>query len=344
MRLKLALAVALASWALPAIDSGASASGRRGGSFSSPRAPGSSAPARAPRFPGPACGASSAATLAGVDGRAAERIYKDEIAGIGPERDKQQVESYAPLLSALAEGNRTATQSAVTALVYSHTHIVRLRVIRNGAVVSDVGGPYIIAPVAGTLRYRGQVVGTYLLSVQDDLGYVGLEKRFIGLPLAMFARQRRVPIKGTLRIAPGTLPDRGQVTFHQRSYEVYSFTATAFPSGPLRISILRPSPQGSRASCLTLRMGEIGRIAHRIWNRFVLDATPIAAFATFAGRHTGALVYVKSGTQQLSGSTPSGPPHLPASGVLHYHGRRYAVTSFESSRPVHLRVFSLLAF
>jgi hypothetical protein len=43
---------------------------------------------------------------------------------------------------------------------------------------------------------------------------------------------------GTLDPGPAAVPDRGAVAYADHSYEAYSFTGTAFPSGPLRISLL----------------------------------------------------------------------------------------------------------
>ena len=43
---------------------------------------------------------------------------------------------------------------------------------------------------------------------------------------------------GTLRPGPASVPDRGAVSYGGRSYQAYSFIGEAFPSGPLRISLL----------------------------------------------------------------------------------------------------------
>jgi hypothetical protein len=43
---------------------------------------------------------------------------------------------------------------------------------------------------------------------------------------------------GTLSPGPVTVPDRGTVSYRGHTYQAYSFMATAFPSGPLRISLL----------------------------------------------------------------------------------------------------------
>src|SRR6202171_1019663 len=187
---------------------------------SSPRAPGI---ARTP------CGPAAAEVLARAAGAVATRIYGGELGGAKTQSDKSQVEHFTPLLAAVASGERAAVNAAVNSLVYSHTHVVRLRVTRGGNVLADVGGPYILAPVSGTLRFHGQAVGRYVLSVQDDLGYVKLETRFIGAPLIMREGSRPVPVEGLLAPGPASIPAHGPVSYRHVSYEAYSFNASSFP-------------------------------------------------------------------------------------------------------------------
>ena len=177
---------------------------------------------------GPPCAAATVQTIVSIDGNVAERIYRDELVGSGTIADQHQVEENGPLLkalakiSALSKGNRAgdravreaakdAVTEAVHQLVYSHTHIVRLRVLQGGRLLADIGGPYIIAPAGGSLRFHGRVVGTYLLSVQDDLGFVGLERRLVGAPLILHVGAVRVPLQGTTRTGSVAIPDRGTV-------------------------------------------------------------------------------------------------------------------------------------
>jgi hypothetical protein len=39
-------------------------------------------------------------------------------------------------------------------------------------VLIDLGGANVLAPVQGTLRVRGVVVGEFAMAVQDDAGYL----------------------------------------------------------------------------------------------------------------------------------------------------------------------------
>jgi hypothetical protein len=298
-----------------------------------------------PRASGPPC-ASAAQTLASSVGLVATRIYQRELASPGVGADQRQVETYAPLLSALASGDRPAVERAVTSLVYSHTHVVRLRVTRGGAVLADVGGPYILAPVGGVLRLGGRPVGRYLLSVQDDLGYVKLETRFIGDPLVLYSGTRPLPLEGALSAPAASIPLHGAVRYRGKSYHVFSFTAGAFPSGQLRISLLVPAPGPASAglTCQQIKISELGRIAERIWLRFRLAGAPASAYVHAIESLIGGLAYVRMGSRQIAGSTQPGPRQLPVEGTVRYRGATYGVSSFSTSTPEgQARVYLLVA-
>jgi len=76
------------------------------------------------------------------------------------------------LASAVASGNPAMVRAATHEIVYTPVwHIVRLRVLStSGQLLADVGGPYVLAPLTGQISYQGKVVGSFVMSVQDDLG------------------------------------------------------------------------------------------------------------------------------------------------------------------------------
>jgi hypothetical protein len=299
------------------------------------------ASAKAP--PEPSCASATAATVAEAAGGVAERIYIEELDSSEVIADRRQVEGNSALLSALAAGDGPAVTEAVTHLVYSGTHIVRLRVIGRGHLLADIGGPYIIAPVSGVLRANGRVLGHYVLSVQDDLGYVKLETRFIGVPMLLLEDNRRIPLEGTIVPGSSPLPGSGPVRFHGTAYESYSFAAKAFPEGTLRVLLLIPASPPSGAGCAIVRASEIERIAHTAWDRFQLVKAPVSAYVLSAGGLLDSPIYVRSGSRQLAGTTSPGPAHLPARGQLRYRGRTYQVRSFASSvGSIPVRVYALI--
>ncbi len=289
------------------------------------------------------CGRAGPATAADAAGLVAQRIDESELASSEVNADRRQVETDPALLASLAAGDRSGISEAVTRLVYSGTHIVRLRVLRGRSTLADVGGPYVIAPVAGSLRVHGRTVGRYLLSVQDDLGYVKLETRFIDLPLILYAGGRRVPLEGTIARASPSIPADGPVRYRGARYESYTFTASSFPAGRLRISLLVPLPSSDAVGCAAIWASELGRIAETTWDRFATIGAPVSSYITTVHDFTGALTYVRSGSRQLFGSTHAGPPRLPTEGHLAYRGAQYEVRSFASARAgLPVRVYQLI--
>jgi hypothetical protein len=148
------------------------------------RAPGQLASAG--KASGP-CGPATEAAIMGVDESVARRIYLAELRGYEVRADVAHITGSTELLAALQASNQSGVYAAVHAIVYApHWHIVRLRVVQKGRVLADVGGPDIIAPVSGTLRAKGKVVASFVMSVQDDLGYTKLVSRFINVPVDLY--------------------------------------------------------------------------------------------------------------------------------------------------------------
>jgi hypothetical protein len=324
-------ATATAVVALGIAACGASARDTSDSAARSPTAVSSTAvvPSAAPGPAGAPCGTAAPEVLATTAGAVASRIYAGELGGSETRADQRQVQEFTPLLSALASGERAAANAAVTSLVFSHTHVVRLRVTQGSTVVADVGGPYILAPVGGSLRLNGRTVGHYLLSVQDDLGYVKLVSRFIGDPLVMREGSRPVPVEGLLSPGPPSIPAHGPVTYRNVAYQAYSFNASSFPNGPLRVSLLAPVARSlPTRSCAAIRTAELGRIAERISRRFALSPSNFEGYVKLTRTLTNAMTYIRSGARQLAGSTSPGPAHLPFAGSISYRGLRYGVSSF----------------
>jgi hypothetical protein len=290
------------------------------------------------------CGGAAPETLARTVGLVGSRIYASERSSAEVFRDKRQVETYAPLLDALARGDRAAVKEAVTSLVFSHTHVVRLRVSRGGEVLADIGGPEILAPVSGALRRGTTTHGRYVLSVQDDLGYVKLVTRFTGVALVLRAGARTLPVAGALDPGPASIPAHGPVSYRGRTYEAYSFDGEAFPSGALRISLLVPVPASlARLSCSEVRVAELGDVARRVSLRFKLSPANFSSFIKATAPLTGGLIYVRSGSRQLAGSTSPGPARLPLRGAVRYGAKNYGVFSFMSpSSAGQVRIYQLV--
>jgi len=186
----------------------------------------------------PLCGAASEDTVVNTLSRVARLIYDGE-AGHRTEAQVRRVQADGALLAAVARRDPAAAKAAVEALL--NQHIVRLRVYTTGGhLLTDVGGPYVLAPVGAPLRLGGRTIGSFVLSIQDDEGYLRLTKRLVGLRVLMYMNSQLV--KNSLGPEPGTVPDSGPFQYRGSNYRVYTLHVKAFPEGPLTIHVLIPVP------------------------------------------------------------------------------------------------------
>jgi hypothetical protein len=185
----------------------------------------------------PLCGANDEDTVVNTISHIAHLIYDGE-AGKRTFAQIHRVQENGALLRAVAGRDPKATRSAIEALL--HQHIVRLRVSAGRRLLADVGGPYVLAPVTAPLRRAGHTIGSFTLSIQDDEGYKRLANRLAGLDVLMYMGSKLV--KSTVGYSPGPVPASGKVSVRGKSYRAYTFIARAFPSGPLRITVLIPIP------------------------------------------------------------------------------------------------------
>jgi hypothetical protein len=190
------------------------------------------------------CGATPEDTVVNTLGRIANLIYAGE-GGARTLPQVRRVQRDQALVQAVAAGDAPAAKAAIEALLTEH--IVRLRVITDAGVLSDVGGPLVLAPVTAPLKLSGRAIGRLVLSIQDDEGYLRLTKRLAGLRVLMYmspARRGGTPqlVKNSLGPSPGSVPASGPYVYRGRRFRVFTVGARAFPSGPLTIRVLVPLP------------------------------------------------------------------------------------------------------
>jgi len=284
------------------------------------------------------CGQASATTIASVDDFVARRIYAAELSGKKVSADIAHITGSAELLTALESADQPAVYAAVHTLVYTpRWHIVRLRVIQHGRVLADVGGPDIIAPVSGTLRFKGRTVGSFVMSVQDDLGYVKLVSRFIGIPIDLYGTPRPPGtfVMGTLKPPPTSVSNGETVTFGRSKYQAVVFDTAAFPAGTLKVALFVPAPASTLAarSCASVRLAAWGNVAHHIAARFKPLQAHYNDLRIVLQGASGGMVFVRSGSVRLAGA---GPARIPHRGSLKYRGRTWAVFSWEAIPPARI--------
>jgi hypothetical protein len=292
-----------------------------------------------------ACAAATHSVLAAADAQVLGNIYANELAGQEVSDDLAEIAANEALLAAVSQDDGVATLAAVKKLVYHPAwHIVRLRVLdASGRLLADFGGPYVIAPVSGVLRSAsGALIGSFVMSVQDDVGVTKLEQRFVGDPIAIYAGGRLVAQLGAGRF-PRTPPSAGTLALGGVRYLAVTRTYNAFPSGTLRAVIFVPPPAISATvqSCSMVRAAEFGRVAARLTGLLGPVAQHYYGYAYWVHVYTAAKVFVldPAGTV-LASSDGSDPPALPLSGSVTYEGQNWLVFSFEPQPPV--RVFLLV--
>ncbi len=197
----------------------------------------------APIPPASACARTAAETATNAIGAAAERIYRDEQSGAQTKAVVRDFERSRPFQEAVAGNDPSATEAAIVGFFKSTLHVVRVRATLGEKLVADVGGPHVLAPIRGDVRdARGHIVGHFLLSIQDDLGYVILAHRFAGVQV--FLSQGGQPLLASTSPAPSDIPESGEVPYKGVPYHAYSFTAEAFPTGALQVRLLIPPVPG----------------------------------------------------------------------------------------------------
>lgn len=300
---------------------------------------GSNASAAVARSAG-ACGAASTQTMAGVYERVARRIYEGEVHSNEVRADAAHITGSQELLSALASSNAQAVHRAVYSIVYTpHWHIVRLRVSQNGHVLADVGGPYILAPISGSLTVNGRKVGTYTMSVQDDVGYVKLVSRFIGVPIDLYGTPHPPGsfLMGTLNPAPATVSDGQVVKVGGGTYLTHVLNTNAFPQGKLKAALFAPAARQAESaqSCQALRLAAWGEVVKHVAARFTPLDTHYQDFVGTLQGSTASPAYVRIGNRQIAGLN-AGPRHIPRHGTVKYRGATWRVFSWAPHPPARI--------
>jgi hypothetical protein len=198
----------------------------------------------APVPPASACAPTPAETATDAIGATAVRIYREEQSGAATRAVVGDFERSRAFQEAVVSDNPTATRAAIVKFFEGTLHVVRVRATLGEKLVADVGGPHVLAPIRGDVRdTQGRVVGHFLLSVQDDLGYTILAQRFAGAQVFLYENKQL--LLGSASPAPPAIPQHGETLFDGVRYYSYSFTAEAFPKGPLEVSLLIPPVRGT---------------------------------------------------------------------------------------------------
>ena len=282
-----------------------------------------------------ACGAATQARVGGDYQSAALAIYRGELDGAEVHRDTKHVLASTALARSLAAGDTTGVTAAVTKIVYHRQwHIVRLRVLASsGKLVADIGGPYILAPVRGEISYRGKTVGSYVMSVQDDVGYAKLVWRYTALPIELYGRSG--PLVGESFPAaevPPQLPAAGSsLTVNGARYLALLYGVKAFPSGRSEVLLAVPRAGAALASssCLAVDATVYTSVAEHLARRVALPRGATVFVALDHAFDSSTLTFIRAGSRIVASSVGvPAPPLLPGSGTIAYLGKRWLINSF----------------
>lgn len=166
----------------------------------------------------PGCARAAAADL----GRIGARMYEQAVAGRNVHSSRKRLARSRALADAVATGDAAATRRALRPLLKHQ--ITRIVVTdATGRRLAAFGTTTALAPVQGTIRRGGRVVGHYVLSVSGDRALAGVMASITGADVVMTDGGRVVA-----RTAAGA----------PRDAETASFGGRAFPRGRLRTSML----------------------------------------------------------------------------------------------------------
>jgi hypothetical protein len=175
----------------------------------------------------------------------AKAIYQNEVSGWKLRQQLTRIAADQIMLRALAQGNAAAAQAEADAQLHApiehYAHVTRIsvlqgsRVLVNATVNSD--GVFVVAPGSRVLRWRGRVVGTLLVSLQDVTGYVKLIDDITGADALVRGSSGNVRTSlPTALHAP--LPASGRVMIASRPYLVRSFTEIGWGNEKLTVWVL----------------------------------------------------------------------------------------------------------
>jgi hypothetical protein len=167
-----------------------------------------------------ACAATAPATRLAVVRQVGVRLLAAERSGRQARRVLRHVARDAGFRAAVAARDPVALRAAIVRFFRTRSlHVVRIRATTpSGALIGDVGGPFVLSPVSGPVRSRaGALLGHVTHSVQDDTGYIKLMHRFTGAAVVLRAGATRVPGSAPAPRAPtvtlaGTVFPRGRLT------------------------------------------------------------------------------------------------------------------------------------
>ena len=199
---------------------------------------GGGAPARASGNP-QLGGASSAcgATVLGALNQVTQRVYDEGVSSERTEIAMRLIKGSLALREGVESGDAAAARAAAQALLASG-HLTNLTVLRGSQTLADVGSEGALAPLHGSiLSATGVPIASFVTSVWADGGFLSELKGVVEGDIAL--REGNHSLDGSFAMPAGELPPAGTLTEHGTVFQYASFAASVYPSGSLRVYLLR---------------------------------------------------------------------------------------------------------
>ncbi len=181
-----------------------------------------------------ACGATVLQALSQVT----QRIYDEGLSSERAEIALRLVKGSSALREAIERDDPGAARTAAQALL-AGGHLANLTVTRNdGKTLASVGAEGALAPLHGSItNAAGAPIASFVASVWADRGFLSELKGVVEGVVAL--REGNRSLDGSFEMPSGTIPPAGTLTAHGTVFQYVSFPAAAYPSGTLRVYLLR---------------------------------------------------------------------------------------------------------
>jgi hypothetical protein len=180
-----------------------------------------------------ACGATVLQALSQVT----QRVYDEGVSSERTEIAMRLIKGSPALREAVEHDDAGAAHTTAQALL-AGGHVTNLTVLRDGNALTTVGPAGALAPLHGSiLSAAGRPIASFVTSVWNDRGFLSELKGVVEGDIAL--RQGTHSLDGSFEMPPGTIPPAGTLTEHGTVFQYASFPAAAYPSGSLRVYLLR---------------------------------------------------------------------------------------------------------
>jgi hypothetical protein len=182
-----------------------------------------------------ACGATVLQALSQVT----QRVYDEGVSSERTEIAERLIKGSRALREAVERNDPAAARTAAEALLPGG-HLTNLTVVsRDGKTLTSVGAEGALAPVHGSIAgANGAPIASFVTSVWADRGFLSELKGVVEGDVALRESDNH-SLDGSFGMPAGTIPPAGTLTEHGTVFQYDSFPASVYPSGSLRVYLLR---------------------------------------------------------------------------------------------------------